>query len=315
MKDRFGRKINYLRISVTDLCNLRCKYCMPEEGIEKVDHDDILTVEDIVGITETFSQLGVDKVRLTGGEPLVKNGILEIVRGIGEIEEIKDFSMTTNGLLLEDYAEELKEYGLNRVNISLDSLDRNKYKDITRGGDITKVFRGIEACREAGLGPIKINTVLMEGFNDDEIEDFIALTKYEDIDVRFIELMPIGEAIDYKDRYLNNDKIIESYPELKAIEKNDRSSPADYYRLEDGKGRVGFINPISCKFCEECNRLRLTSRGTIKTCLHGEEEYDIKEYLDENLLNRLVELIYKKPEKHNLENGKYVDEKMNRIGG
>lgn len=315
MKDRYGRKINYLRISVTDLCNLRCKYCMPEDGVEKINHDDILTVEEIIKIADTFSKLGVDKIRLTGGEPLVKKGILDIVKGIGMIDGIKDFTMTTNGVLLEEYAEDLKKYGLDRVNISLDTLDKEKYKEITRGGDIEKVFKGIEACKKIGLTPIKINTVVMKGFNDDEIDNFIEWSKNDDIDIRFIELMPIGEAVEYKDKYLSNEEIINSHKELVPILKNDISSPADYYKVQGGKGRIGFINPISCKFCDDCNRLRLTSRGTIKTCLHSEEEYDVKEFLDEDLITRFVELIFKKPEKHNLENGNFVGEKMHRIGG
>ncbi len=315
MKDKFGRKINYLRISVTDLCNLRCKYCMPEDGVEKINHEDILTIEDFINITQAFVELGINKIRLTGGEPLVKNGILDIVKGIGKIKEIKDFSMTTNGLLLEKYASELKRLGLNRVNISLDTLNSEKYKEITRGGDIEKVFKGIEECKKVGLTPIKINTVLMKGFNDDEIDDFIKLTLDEEIDVRFIELMPIGEAINFKDRYISNEEIIKKHSELIAISKDDKSSPADYFKLQNGKGRIGFINPISCKFCEDCNRLRLTSRGTIKTCLHSEEEYDIKGFIDDGLISRIVELIYKKPEKHNLEDGNFVGEKMHRIGG
>ena len=260
MKDKYGRNINYLRISVTDLCNLRCRYCMPEGGIDKTLHEEILSVEETIEIAKNFVDLGINKIRLTGGEPLVRKGILDIVKGIGGLDGVRDISMTTNGLLLKDYARELKDYGLNRVNISLDTLDREKYSYITRGGDIDKVFQSIEECKRVGLTPIKLNVVLMDGFNDDEIGDFIGLTQDEEIDVRFIELMPIGEAIDIQDRYLSNEKILEEYKELQATDKLDPSSPADYYRLPGGKGRVGFINPISCKFCEDCNRIRMTSK-------------------------------------------------------
>lgn len=315
MKDLEGRRINYLRISVTDLCNLRCKYCMPEEGIYKCNHDDILSVEEIIKIAEEFTKLGIDKIRLTGGEPLVRKGILEIVEGIGKLEGLRDFAMTTNGIYLSKYAEELKRLGLNRVNISLDTLDKDKYYEITGGGDLNKVLEGIAICKEVGLEPIKINVVVMKGFNDDEIRDFIELTRDEDIDIRFIELMPIGEAIEYKDNYLSNKEIIEKNPDLIKIDRKDISSPAEYYKLEDGKGKIGFINPVSCKFCDNCNRLRLTSEGMIKPCLHWDEEYDVKSYIDEGLSERIVEIVDMKPKSHNLEEGKYISKKMHEIGG
>lgn len=317
MKDNYGRRINYLRISVTDLCNLRCKYCMPEEGVDKSMHEDILSVEDTVKLAGTFVDLGVDKIRLTGGEPLVRKGIMDIVQGIGALEGLRDLAMTTNGILLKDYARELKNYGLNRVNISLDTLDAKKFKDITRGGNIEDVFESIRVCQEVGLTPIKLNVVLMDGFNDGEIGDFIDLTRDNDIDVRFIELMPIGEAIDIKDRYLSNENILRDYPGLEEVEKEDRSSPADYFKLADGRGRVGFINPISCKFCDDCNRVRMTSHGKLKLCLHSNDEYDLVELLkdEENLRDKIEKIIYNKPEKHNLEDNKFVHKKMHEIGG
>lgn len=315
LKDNYGRRINYLRISVTDFCNLRCKYCMPEEGVEKKDHDKILSVEEIVSIAEAFISSGIDKVRLTGGEPLVRNGILEIVEGIGKIKGLRDFAMTTNGILLGEYAEKLRELGLDRVNISLDTLDSEKYKKITGGGDIEKVFESIEECKRVGLEPIKLNVVVMKGFNDDELGDFIELTRDENIDVRFIELMPIGEAINYKTSYISNKDIIKNYSDLIKVDSEDKSSPAEYYKLEGGRGRVGFINPISCKFCHECNRLRLTSEGRIKPCLHSSKEYDVREYFDDELLVRIKEIIDKKPNSHKLEDGEYISKKMYEIGG
>ncbi len=210
MKDLYGREINYLRISVTDLCNLRCQYCMPQSGVCKLEHKDVLTIEEFYEIASAFVSLGVKKIRITGGEPLVKSGIVELVEKISSLG-IEDLAMTTNGLLLPKYAEDLKKAGLNRVNISLDTLNPKKYSEITRGGDILKVLEGIEKAKEIGLTPIKINTVLIGGFNTDEIKNFVYITKEEDIDVRFIELMPIGEASDWaKEKFVSNN-IVSSY--------------------------------------------------------------------------------------------------------
>ena len=280
MKDQFGRKINYLRISVTDLCNLRCIYCMPKEGIPKIQHEDILSVEEIEEIVKVFVKLGVNKIRLTGGEPLVRKGILDIVERIGKLEGIRDFAMTTNGLLLKEYAKDLRALGLKRVNISLDTLDDKKYSSITRIGSLQRVMKGIEAAKEVGLTPIKINTVLVGGFNDDEIEDLVRLTEKEEIDVRFIELMPIGEAIKLKaDHFLSNEIVLQRVPNLIKIDGEDPSSPAVYYKLPNGKGKIGLINPVSCKFCKNCNRVRLTSQGKLKLCLHSDVEIDLREAL------------------------------------
>ncbi|NLJ79285.1 MAG: GTP 3',8-cyclase MoaA [Tissierellia bacterium] len=318
MLDSYGRKINYLRISVTDLCNLRCKYCMPEDGISKLCHQDILTVEEIVKIADIFVSLGVYKVRLTGGEPLVRNGIIDLAKGIGGLEGIEDFTITTNAVLLERYAKDLREAGLNRVNISLDTLNADKFADITRGGRLSDVFKGIEAAKREGLIPIKINVVLVGGFNDDEIEDFIRLTEEEWIDVRFIELMPMGEAIGFNSEYfISNQSILERVPALTKVKSEDISSPATYYRMPNGKGRVGLINPISCKFCENCNRIRMTAQGKLKLCLHSDEEIDIKTALRDgkDIEAIILNAIENKPESHHLEDGKYISKDMYRIGG
>ena len=318
MKDQFGRKINYLRISVTDLCNLRCIYCMPKEGIPKIQHEDILSVEEIEEIVKVFVKLGVNKIRLTGGEPLVRKGILDIVERIGKLEGIRDFAMTTNGLLLKEYAKDLRALGLKRVNISLDTLDDKKYSSITRIGSLQRVMKGIEAAKEVGLTPIKINTVLVGGFNDDEIEDLVRLTEKEEIDVRFIELMPIGEAIKLKaDHFLSNEIVLQRVPNLIKIDGEDPSSPAVYYKLPNGKGKVGLINPVSCKFCKNCNRVRLTSQGKLKLCLHSDVEIDLREALrrGQAIEKIIMDAISKKPESHNLEDGVYVSKKMYQIGG
>lgn len=318
MKDSFGREINYLRISVTDLCNLRCRYCMPQEGIPKLPHENVLSVEEIETLAKAFVNLGINKIRLTGGEPLVRRGILDIVERIGKLEGIKDFAITTNGVLLKNLAQELKNRGLKRVNISLDTLKEEKYKYITRIGNIKDVLEGIEAAKKVGLTPIKINTVLVRGFNDDEIEDLARLTEREEIDVRFIELMPIGEALKNESiKYISNQIVLEKLPELIPLEKKDPSSPAVYYKLPDAKGRIGLINPISCKFCKYCNRVRLTAQGKMKLCLHSDEEVDLKEALrkGQDIESIIIDAINRKPESHQLERGQYITKKMYQIGG
>lgn len=320
MKDLFSRRINYMRISITDLCNLRCQYCMPEEGICKKEHDDILSLEEIVEIVKSGAKLGIDKVRITGGEPLVRNGIVEFINMVSNIDGIKDIAITTNGLLLPKYAEDLKKAGLKRVNISIDSLKPDKYKEITRGGDLSKVLEGIQEAIRVGLTPVKLNVVAIGGYNDDEIGDFINLTKDEPIDVRFIELMPIGEASSWaKERFISNEYIKDKFTELVPTE-TEKSSPAKYYKLPGGKGRVGFINPISNHFCGDCNRLRLTSDGKLKPCLHSNNEIDILEVVrnsPEKIYDVLKSAILSKPEKHDLYSEEHEESIRNmfQIGG
>ncbi|MFD3155798.1 GTP 3',8-cyclase MoaA [Haloimpatiens sp. FM7330] len=318
MKDLYGRNINYLRISVTDLCNLRCKYCTPRHGISKIKHDEILTFEEIEKITKIFVSLGVNKVRITGGEPLVRKGILSLIKKIGEIKEIKDFAITTNGILLKKYAKDLKQLGVNRVNVSLDTLDPKKYKEITRGGQIHKVFDGIEEARKVGLDPIKINTVLVGGFNDNEIENFVNLTLKDNLEIRFIELMPIGEAKEWDlDKFITNEVVLDKIKELKEIESQDICSPAKYYKLPHAKGKIGLISPITHKFCCNCNRVRLTADGKLKLCLHSNEEIDLKTLLrnGQDIEDIIIKSIQKKPKSHNLENGEYTKRNMMAIGG
>lgn len=319
VRDSFGREINYLRVSLTDRCNLRCKYCMPKGGIEnKLEHKDTLNLEEIYHIIEELAGLGISKIRFTGGEPLVRRGIVDLISMTKKIPGIKEIAMTTNALLLKKYAKELKEAGLDRVNISLDTLNRDKYKEITRGGSLEKVLEGIEIAKEVGLTPIKINTVLIGGFNDSEIEDFINLTIYDDIDVRFIELMPIGEAQDFsEDNFISNDLIIERNPELIQVIKADKASPANYYKHPDAKGKIGIINPISCKFCSNCNRIRLTSTGKLKLCLHSNREIDLRSPIrnGDNIRDLLIDSILSKEKEHKLEDKEYISRNMNQIGG
>lgn len=318
MKDSFEREINYLRVSLTDRCNLRCNYCMPKSGIaDKLRHEDILSLEEIYILIQEFALLGIDKVRFTGGEPLVRREIVSLIEKTSKIEGIKDISITTNGILLKKMAKDLKRAGLRRVNISLDTLNKDKYREITRGGILSKVLEGIDEAIKVGLNPIKINTVLIGGFNDNEIRDLVALTK-KGIDVRFIELMPIGEAQNFaRENFISTQKVLETLPELIPIKREDPSSPANYYKLPNTKGKVGLINPISCKFCEDCNRIRLTSSGDLKLCLHSNREIPLRDALrnKENLSEIIKDAIRNKEEKHYLEEEKYIDKNMNQIGG
>ncbi|MBB6215812.1 cyclic pyranopterin phosphate synthase [Anaerosolibacter carboniphilus] len=321
MKDTSGRNINYLRISITDLCNLRCMYCMPQDGIEKKHHKEILSLEEIYQVAKVAVDLGIHKIRITGGEPLVRKGIIKFIESIAQLDGVKDLAMTTNGLLLKKYAMDLKNAGINRVNISLDTLKAEKYEQITRGGKLKTVLEGIEEAKKVGLNPIKINTVLIGDFNDDEVENFVELTLKENIEVRFIELMPIGQASTWaRNRFVSNNSIKERISELIPIYDGDKHSPAKYYKLPGGKGKVGFINPISSHFCKYCNRIRLTADGRLKPCLHSNQEIDIKTALRHHIgdLRKLMEeAILSKPSQHTLNdlNHEPIDRDMYRIGG
>ncbi|MCB2339938.1 GTP 3',8-cyclase MoaA [Clostridium estertheticum] len=319
MRDSHGRNINYLRISVTDRCNLRCIYCMPEQGIKKLEHVDILRFEEIFKIVKVSEKLGINKVRYTGGEPLVMKDIDKLIYETSKLQGIEDISITTNGILLADMASDLKKAGLKRVNISLDTLDDVKFKSITRIGNLDKVMKSIDRCLTLGLKPVKINTVLMRGFNDTEFEDFLNLTREMPIEIRFIELMPIGEGIKIYDKSkISFMEILKNHPELTQIE-NEKSSTAQMYQIKGAKGKIGFISPVSCKFCADCNKIRLTSTGTIKPCLHSKEEINLKQYLnnEEMLTNVLKQAIFDKPLEHHLEEEKISrsEKMMYQIGG
>ncbi|ENK1242413.1 GTP 3',8-cyclase MoaA [Clostridium botulinum] len=319
MLDKYGRKINYLRVSVTDRCNLRCIYCMPPEGVLKKDHDDIMRYEEIFNVVKTASLLGMDKIRFTGGEPLILKNIDNLIYNTSQLSSIKDIAMTTNAIFLEDRIDDLKKAGLKRVNISLDSLKKDKFKSITRGGDINKIFKGIEKSLLLGMTPIKINTVIMKGINDDEIDDFMNLTKEYPISVRFIELMPIGEGRKlYKDSYISSEEIISKHRDFIPV-KRDKSSTAILYKFKGAKENIGFISPMSCKFCSGCNRVRLTSEGTLKPCLHSEKEVNLKDYVENEqaLLSKMNEAIYNKPLEHHMIEEKESKSKkmMYQIGG
>mgnify|MGYP003925970623 CR=1 FL=1 len=307
LKDASGRFINYLRISVTDRCNLRCIYCMPSQGVRFIEYKEILRYEEIIRIARVSASLGVKKIRLTGGEPLRRRDITFLIKGLSSINGIDELSLTTNGVLLKKYAFQLKEAGLTRVNISLDSLNPSRYREITRGGDIKVVLDGIREAERAGLEPVSINMVPVRGFNDDEIEAFALLTLEKPYRIRFIEFMPLG-ARDFwsPERYVSRDEIrkrIESLGKLEPAYINT-GGPAKYWRLQDGKGFIGFISALSNHFCNECNRLRITSDGKIRPCLFSETEIDLKPVLrgggDDRELERLLVLATQcKPEGHN----------------
>lgn len=313
MKDRFGRNITYLRISVTDLCNLRCKYCMPESGVESLCHSDILSIEEIVEIVKIASKNGIKKIRLTGGEPLVRRDFINLCKQISEINEIEDIAITTNGVYLKEMADELFENKVRRINFSLDTLVKEKYNDITRRNDFDKTMESLFYAIKKGF-KVKINVVLIGGFNDDEIQDFVNLANEYELEVRFIELMQIGETANWsKDKFVSNKIVLEKVPEL---EFDGVSGVAKIYKIKGQKGRIGLISPISCSFCEDCNRIRLTSDGKLKPCLHSRDEINLKGLSGEELEEVFKRGIYEKPEKHHLEDGKSESARdMNKIGG
>jgi GTP 3',8-cyclase len=308
--DACHRPISYLRVSVTDRCNLRCVYCMPPQGVPPRKHDEILRFEEIERIVRAAAALGISKVRLTGGEPLVRLGIVDLVGMLARIPGIDDLTMTTNGILLERYVAELKNAGLGRVNVSLDTLQEAKYATITRGGKLGDALAGIEAAQRVGLTPLKINTVAVRGLNDDEFVEMARMTLTHDWHVRFIEFMPLNDDMPlYTGGYMSNEevrtRIVAALGELAPGQLVPGSGPAAYYRLAGAMGTVGFISPVSEHFCEQCNRLRLTADGRLRPCLLSDNEVDIKALLrrnvsDDELQACLKEAIMAKPAGHHL---------------
>lgn len=313
MKDKFGRDITYLRISVTDLCNLRCKYCMPESGVESLCHSDILALEEIVEIVKVAAKNGIKKIRLTGGEPLVRRGFINLCKEISKIDEIEDIAITTNGVNLKNMADDLFENKVRRLNFSLDTLVKEKYNDITRRNDFDKTMESLFYAIKKGF-KVKLNVVLIGGFNDDEIENFVKLANDYDLEVRFIELMQIGETANWsKDKFVSNKIVLEKVPKL---EFDGVSGVAKIYKIKGQKGKIGLISPISCSFCSDCNRIRLTSDGKLKPCLHSKDEINLKGLSGEELEEVFKRGIFDKPEKHHLEDGKSESARdMNKIGG
>ncbi|MGI6745053.1 MAG: GTP 3',8-cyclase MoaA [Acutalibacteraceae bacterium] len=313
MTDSFNRKITYLRLSVTERCSEKCIYCSKSEG--KCPKESELSAESFVKIARACALIGISKVRLTGGEPLLRRDFIQIVSGISSLNTYKDISLTTNAQLLKEQAHALKKAGINRCNISLDSLRDEAYNEMT-GGDLQKVFRGIKAAFQERMTPVRLNTVLIKGKNDLEIDSFIELARKYPVDVRFIELMPMGDA---SFEGISNEKILADRPYLKPVElTEDYSGPAKYYSSSGFAGKVGFISPISHSFCESCNRIRVTSDGFIRPCLGDTAEYSLKEALTgstEDLARLIFDIIRKKPQRNSFSDSFQTNRKMNQIGG
>lgn len=317
--DGFQRGISYLRISVTDRCNLRCIYCMPPEGVALVAHQDILSFEEILLAVRAAVALGIDKIRVTGGEPLVRSGIVQLVSMIAAVEGVKDISMTTNGILLDRYAGPLMDAGLNRINVSLDTLKYERFKEITRVGTLADALKGLEAARAAGLNPIKINMVPMRGVNDDEVVDFARMTLTSGWHVRFIELMPLNRQAGFVPSHILHRQIEELGP-LVPFFGITGNGAARYFTLPGATGTIGFISPVSEPFCEGCNRLRLSATGMVFPCLFSSDGIDIRTPIRNgadvaSVKSLLAAAIAAKPRKHQLSEGGHIDKKMSSIGG
>jgi cyclic pyranopterin phosphate synthase len=321
--DNFNREINYLRISITDRCNLRCKYCT-ESFLPFIAHEDVLRYEEIIRFVRIAASLGVRKVRLTGGEPLRRKSLPFLLKEIDAIDTIEDISLTTNGVELAEHVEELKSAGLRRVNISLDTLKKDRFTFITGVDAFDRVMKSIEKARAAGLDPVKVNTVIIKDFNDDEVLDFAEFARSWDVQVRFIEFMPFGDT-----SLWNSSKVLDSanlektirgaYRLLESV--NSHRGPAKMFAIQGGAGQVGFISPMSSHICRECNRIRLTADGKIKPCLFSDTEYDLRALLrggatDEQIGSFITDVVGEKPERK-FESGviKKCQRSMRHIGG
>lgn len=317
MKDLYGREINYLRLSVTDKCNLRCLYCMPKDGVRLLSHENVLTNEELILACKVAVSLGITKIRVTGGEPLIKKNIIEILKNIRNIDGLKELCITTNGTLLKKYAKKLYDIGVDRINISLDTLDKDKYKYITRIGNFDDAWNGINEVLKYNFKKIKINTVLIGGFNDNEIEKLVKLIYDYDIDVRFIELMPmISEKFFGENAYIKGEDILKRFNNYDVIDS--KRGVAKLYKLDGAKGNLGIITPVSNHFCAECCRLRVTFDGKLKPCLHSSDEISIKGLDEEKMKEKFIEAIRKKPESHDLLSAysrSKANRNMNAIGG
>jgi cyclic pyranopterin phosphate synthase len=326
LTDSFGRIINNMRISVTDRCNFRCQYCMPEEGIVWMKKNELLTFEEIERTVQIVARLGVSKIRLTGGEPLMRKELPLLVQKIARIPEVHDIALTTNGYFLTEQAVDLYNAGLKRITVSMDSLDASKFAEVTRRDYFDKVWTGLDLLQTLPIGPIKINVVLMRGVNENEIEKFAGLARTRPFIIRFIEYMPIGagDGWDYSKVVPTREiiaRIEEHFPKLVPVEYHG-AQPADRFRFEDGKGELGFISSVSEPFCSHCNRIRITSDGKLRTCLFSLHETDLKSMLrsgesDESISRAIVAAVWKKEEGHLINQPGFVKPQrtMSQIGG
>ena len=317
MIDRLGRNITYLRISVTELCNLRCRYCMPAEGVCKKSHADMLTEDEMIQAVEAAASLGITKLRITGGEPLVKKNIVSICRRAAAVPGIREVCVTTNGLLLPELAVPLREAGVTRLNLSLDTLSPEKYAYITRVGRLEDFRAGFHAALNAGFQKIKLNAVLIGGFNDDEIVPLAELTRAYPVDMRFIEMMPMYDGGDFdSSAYIPYTKVLDTLPE--AVPVPGDGGVAKLCRLPGAQGNIGLISPVSAHFCGECNRIRLTADGKIKPCLHSGNEYALKGLNFDGMRAQLEKAIWNKPAWHgdlDALHRSQAGRNMNQIGG
>ncbi|MBI4507839.1 MAG: GTP 3',8-cyclase MoaA [Chloroflexi bacterium] len=312
LSDTFNRAITYMRISVTDRCNLRCVYCMPEEGMPWLERQHVLTYEEIAHIIRAAAELGVRRLRITGGEPLIRRDLPRLVAMLRAIPDIEDLALSTNGLLLPEQAEALKDAGLTRVNVSLDTLRPERFRDIARRDGLDKVLAALEAAERYGFHPIKINCVVMRGKNDDELADLARLTIERPWHMRFIEIMPLeGSVEDQTAWYMPADEILDRVRSIAALEPTEGptgNGPARYYRFPSGKGTVGVISPLSHNYCDRCNRVRLTADGQLRLCLFGDNQIDLRTPLRGGATIEDLQRIFRramriKPERHHLQPG------------
>ena len=323
LSDSYQRSIDYLRVSVTDRCNMRCVYCVPSEGNNCLPRKDILSYEEIYTVVEMAAGMGITKVRLSGGEPLVRLGVVDLVRMLARIQSIEDLSLSTNGVFLSKFAGELKEAGLKRVNVSLDTLRPDRFKAITRHDGLAQVLQGLEAAREVGLNPVKVNVVAMRGTNDDELPDFARKSIEDGWNVRFIELMPFTAVSADAPQFIGVPEMKERLEGVGALEPVaffKGNGPAKYFRFTGAKGTIGFISPVTEHFCVGCNRLRLTADGKLRPCLLADDELDLRAALRGGAPGKLEQLIQeavaRKPRQHGLEQGKRPRRRpMTHIGG
>ena len=308
--DAYGRRINYLRLSVTDRCNLRCSYCMPAQGVKLLPHDRLLSYEDLLRVATQAVAVGIEKIRVTGGEPLVRKGIVGFLERLAKIPGLKELVLTTNGTLLEGMARQLKDAGVQRLNISLDSLDAGTYAGITRGGDLKAALAGMEAAGSAGFPPHKINVVLMRGVNDHEILDFVKLTLEKPYTVRFIECMPTCQSGDWRALCIPGSEVLEriaGHFRIQKLERTERSGPAENFRVRGAPGSLGIITPMTGHFCDACNRLRVTASGLAKGCLFSGKGVDLRAVIaagdDARLREEIRSIVLGKPGTHRFQEG------------
>ena len=313
MIDQFGRRVEYLRVSVTDKCNLRCIYCMPLEGLTWLKRDELLNYEEIETVVRTMAGMGLRRVRITGGEPLIRRDLPDLIRKISAIPEIEDLSLSTNAVLLADQAQDLRDAGIQRLNISLDSLQQDRVDEIARRpGSFPKIFEGLEAAERVGFSPIKVNVVLIRGRNDDEIEDFARITKERPWHIRFIEVMPTGSNLDLSaNSFVSCQEAlarVRAIDQLEPVDGPFGNGPADYYRFPGAPGTVGVITPMSHNYCHRCNRMRLTAAGQLRPCLFGEIETNLRDRLraGRDLRPLIEETLQIKPERHYLVQGSEI---------